>query len=329
MIIDIGDIKIKTEIIGDNRSKLEMEAKNTFSKYLSPEPKYDFSLKLYNIPNASLNSILGFEGKVRLKKIIRTLEGRFPFSRIGYRKILSAKWWGKKKSRSSVHKNLPSPLFPNSSTDGFVVVPQKNYLLVADPRERRGYAVIRGRNITNLSITIKSVLQAAFAVSAPDFGGVMFHACSLKIDGDGYVFFGGSGSGKTTIASSVNGDSLLSDDGSMCVVRDGRFLFYPTPFTQVTRGDFDGGSVPLKMILFLVKDNRDFLENIKPGAALVRILYNHIHFFRFLPKGEAVSIFQKIEKLVKEIPSYELHFTRNFKPLSFFKGPIYERKKTI
>jgi hypothetical protein len=329
MIIDIGDIKIKTKIIGDNRSKLEMEARNIFSDYLSENSKHDFLLTLCNIPDASLDSILGFEGKVRLKKIIETIEGRFPFSRIGYRKILSTKWRGERNSNSLVSDNLPNPLFPDSSTDGFVVVPQKNYLLVADPKERRGCAVIKGRNITNLAIVIKSVLQAAFAVFAPTFGGVMFHACSLKIDGDGYVFFGNSGSGKTTIASSVNGDSLLSDDGSMCVVRDDRFLFYPTPFTQVTRYAASGISVPLKMILFLIKDNKDFIEDVRPGAALVRILYNHIHFFRFLPKGEAVSIFQKIEKLVKEIPSYELHFTRNFKPLSFFKGPIYERKKTI
>lgn len=329
MIIDIGDIKIKTEIIGDNQPKLEKEAKNIFSGYLSSNSKHDFLLTLYNIPDASLDSILGSEEKVRLKEILKTFEDRFPFSRIGYRKILSVRWRGERNSHPSLSDNLPSPLFPNSSTDGFVVVPQKDYLLVANPKERQGHAIIKGRNIANLAIVIKSVLQAAFAVFAPAFDAVMLHACSLRIDGNGYVFFGNSGSGKTTIASSVNGDSLLSDDGSMSVLRDGRFLFYPTPFTQVSHGTFEGGPVPLKMILFLVKDNKDFVEDVKPGAALVRILYNHIHFFRFFPKSETVSTFQKIEKLVKEIPSYELHFTRNFEPLSFFKGPIYERKKAI
>ncbi len=82
MIIDIGDIKIKTEIIGDNRTRLETEARNIFSDYLSDNSKYDFLLKLYNITDTSLDSILGFEGKVRLKKTIETIEGRFPFSRI-------------------------------------------------------------------------------------------------------------------------------------------------------------------------------------------------------------------------------------------------------
>jgi hypothetical protein len=324
MIIDIGDIKIKAEILGDNQERLETEAKNIFFDYLSSDSKHDFSITIHNISGASSDSILDNDEKVRLKKTVNILEDRFPFSQIGYRKVLSAKWRGERNSNPSALENLPRPIFPDLSKDGHIVVPHKNYLLTVDLKESCGHAVIKGINMADLVIILKSVLQAAFGVLAPAFGGVMFHACSLNIGGDGYVFFGGSGSGKTTIASSTNGDSLLSDDGSMCVVRDGRFLFYPTPFTQVSNDIVIRKSVPLKMILFLVKDKKNFIEGIKPEAALVRILYNHIHFFRFLPDGEAKSTFYKIEKLVKEIPSYELHFTRNFNPLSFFKGPIYE-----
>lgn len=323
MIINIGDIKIKTEILGDNRERLKTEAKNIFSDYLSSASKNDFFITIHNISGASSDSILNNDEKLRLKKIVNTLEARFPFSQIGCRKVLSAKWRGERNSNPSAPENFPLPIFPDLSKDGHIVVPHKNYLLTVDPKESCGYAVIKGINMTDLVIIIKSVLQAAFGVLAPALGGVMFHACSLKIDGEGYVFFGGSGSGKTTIASSTNGDSLLSDDGSMCIIRDGRFLFYPTPFTQVSRDIVSRKPVPLKMILFLVKDKRDFIEAIKPEAALVRILYNHIHFFRFLPDVEAISTFYKIEKLVKDIPSYELHFTRNFKPLSFFKEPIH------
>jgi hypothetical protein len=85
----------------------------------------------------------------------------------------------------------------------------------------------------------------------------------------------------------------------------------------------------VKGLFFLVKDEDDFIEEIAPGEAMLRILHNHIHFFRYLPRREAENTFLLVKEIAGRFPFYNLHFTRNIQPSDFFKDWEDERKKVV
>lgn len=71
------------------------------------------------------------------------------------------------------------------------------------------------------------VLTASFVLEE---GGFLLHASGVVRRGRAYVFFGPSGSGKTTVAALSTGDSVLSDDLTLVVPRNGGYEAAGIPF---------------------------------------------------------------------------------------------------
>lgn len=61
-------------------------------------------------------------------------------------------------------------------------------------------------------------------------GGLLLHASGVIRNGKGYVFFGRSGAGKTTVTRLSGDATVLSDDLVIVAPRGGRFWVYGVPF---------------------------------------------------------------------------------------------------
>src|SRR5213594_550932 len=77
---------------------------------------------------------------------------------------------------------------------------------------------------------LENFLRVLTASCILDRGGFLLHAAGIVRNGRAYVFFGPSGSGKTTVTFLSPEDTILSDDLTLVVERDGRYEAAGIPF---------------------------------------------------------------------------------------------------
>ncbi|MHB1325813.1 MAG: hypothetical protein ACYDGS_08750 [Thermoleophilia bacterium] len=97
-------------------------------------------------------------------------------------------------------------------------------------------------------------LDEVLAVNRLALGhGIEVHACGIDDHGQGILFLGVSGAGKSTISKlwdAEDGVLVLSDDRIIITVRDGGYWIHGTPW-HGDAGLADPGGVPLKAIFFI------------------------------------------------------------------------------
>lgn len=320
MIIDLAGLSIEVDVKEDSLGQIEGELKRKFEDFISPDTYYNFSLMIFTLPYISLHKILSEDDERLFKDKVNEIEGRLPFQKLGYK-------WGSNLSGNRAFKRIyrKSPSYiseieSREMTNDMTVVPHRNSLLLIDHKNRRGDVFVSGRGVSEYVLSIPLAIQAAMSLILPKSNDIIFHASSAKINGSGLIFFGASGAGKSTIAASFPKEDVMADDSALCLFRDGKFSVGPTPFTQVSLKNSKKERPPLKGLFFLVKDKVDFFTPISPGTAMVKILHSHIHFFRYFEENDSIRVFTIIEKLVRQVPSYELHFTLDFDPRSLSIG---------
>ncbi len=150
-------------------------------------------------------------------------------------------------------------------------------------------------------------VRTALALLAFEAGGLLFHAAGLVRRGDGYAFFGHSGSGKTTVAR-VSADAVvLNDDLVVLLPQADRWLMVATPFSNPAQvPPADPQSAPLHALYRLVQDRRVFLRPIDPAVAVAEVIAN-------CPVVSAdpdrvVALLARAEQLVNAVPVQRLHF---------------------
>lgn len=150
-------------------------------------------------------------------------------------------------------------------------------------------------------------VRAALALLAFEAGGLLFHAAGLARRGNGYAFFGYSGSGKTTVAR-VSADAvILNDDLVILLPVANQWRMYATPFsnaTQVTPADPQ--SVPLAALYRLVQDRRVFVEPIEPAAAIAEVIASSPVVNA--DPDRTLALLARAERLVGAVPVQRLHF---------------------
>lgn len=138
-------------------------------------------------------------------------------------------------------------------------------------------------------------------------GGMLFHGAGIVRNGHACLFFGHSGSGKTTTARLSIGDRVLNDDLVLLMPQDNGWLVHATPFWNPTQfGRPEPGSAPLAAMLRLVQSPYVALEAMSPAHALAELL-------SCVPvmSGDAASSHVLLERglrLLDTIPIYRLHF---------------------
>jgi hypothetical protein len=103
-------------------------------------------------------------------------------------------------------------------------------------------------------------------------GGLMVHACGLERDGQGYLFVGPSGQGKTTIARLAKGRyNVLNDDRVVLRMKDGRPWMFGTPW-HGELSQVSPAGVPLQRLFFIEQADRHSAAPVRPAAASAALL---------------------------------------------------------
>jgi hypothetical protein len=150
-------------------------------------------------------------------------------------------------------------------------------------------------------------LRLVYALLAFRADGFLFHAAGIVRRGRGYLFFGHSGSGKTTVAQLSPEYLVLNDDLVLLMPEEQRWMVHATPFSNLSQArPTSPQNAPLAAMFRLVQDQELYLEEMGPGQALAELVAN----VPVIPADLVCS--QKLlelgQRLLRSVPVYRLHF---------------------
>jgi hypothetical protein len=159
---------------------------------------------------------------------------------------------------------------------------------------------------------VEYFLRIIYAVAAYENGGLLFHAAGIVKGEQAYLFFGHSGSGKTTAARLskhclvLNDDLLLLLPGSPNSQDQLAWSAYATPFWNPTQVRPAAAGAPIAGLYRLVQDEKVYLEPMSKGQALAELIAN----FPVIPDdpGRNESLISRALSLLRAAPAYRLHF---------------------
>lgn len=140
------------------------------------------------------------------------------------------------------------------------------------------------------------------------FDGMYLHSSAVELDGKAYLFSGPSGMGKSThtrIWQQVFGEKakVFNDDKPALRRLDGRWYAYGTPWCGKD-GININMKVPLAGICFLKQAPENRIRRLSAMEALSMLLTQTLR--KGLGAEETVMLMQTIDKLLREIPIFEL-----------------------
>ena len=159
---------------------------------------------------------------------------------------------------------------------------------------------------------LEHFLRIAYAICALQKGVLLFHAAAVVKKGMGYVFFGPSGTGKSTVAKLSDQCLTLGDDLIVIKKVNNRFRVYATPLNvdnnwlQITNSN-----TAISGMYRLKKHKTNFISTISQAQALAELM-SCIPSINKNLKGSS-SAFDICTQIIKQIPCYELFFTRDTK----------------
>ena len=140
------------------------------------------------------------------------------------------------------------------------------------------------------------------------FDGMMLHASAVAVGNRAYLFSGNCGVGKSThthLWQETFGDiaEVFNDDKPALRRLNGTWYAYGTPWCGKA-GINRNRKVPLAGICFLKQSQKNVIRRMLPREAIQRVYSQTPH--RFDSAEELDLLLQQIEKLVLEIPVFEL-----------------------
>jgi hypothetical protein len=138
--------------------------------------------------------------------------------------------------------------------------------------------------------------------------GVLLHSSGVIDGGQGILFNGVSGSGKSTMASlweAEDGTTVLSDDRVIVREQDGRFWGYGTPWHGDAR-ILSPEAAPLERIFVIHHAKENQVAKLKPMEAVSRLLVASFPPF-WDAEGMAFTL-DLLKRLVENVPCYQLGF---------------------
>lgn len=138
--------------------------------------------------------------------------------------------------------------------------------------------------------------------------GVVFHSSAVSLDGNGYLFIGKSGAGKSTHArlwKEYFKDRLtvINDDKPIIKKSKDEFIVYGTPFTGKHKLG-ENTSSPIKAICEIVQDEENHIEVLSKSQAIA-VLLNQV--VRPTEKNMALNLLDFIEELANKIKVIRLY----------------------
>lgn len=170
--------------------------------------------------------------------------------------------------------------------------------------------VVSGRGFVRLPPSpygIDSVLRIIHSLILAKRGGFLLHAASAIRQGHAFLFAGLSGAGKTTIARLAPADAtLLTDEISYVIRREGEFCAYGTPFAGELARSGENVSAPIKAMFLLEKGPENRIEDISKAEAVRSVLRNVLFFAD--DAALVNEVFDSVCGFVNQIPVRRLIF---------------------
>lgn len=137
-------------------------------------------------------------------------------------------------------------------------------------------------------------------------GGILVHGAGIERDGQGYLFTGHSGAGKTTVCKVSTKCKVLNDDIVLLMPLSSSWKIISTPFTNPTQVKPEMGEAPLKMILELKQANEHSVSEVTNAKAIANLL-SHIPVIS-QSSLHAPMLLSRVTDIIHRTKSAELHF---------------------
>jgi hypothetical protein len=176
----------------------------------------------------------------------------------------------------------------------------RSFTAEIDPFARRAVLFRREQR----AYPLEAVIRTAMMARLPLVGGLPFHAAGVVVRGQGVVFFGPSGAGKTTVAS-TSPHPVLSDE-LVAVNSASPFDLVRSGFWGEGRESGRAGPAPLALLVDLAKGPAFELTRLRPAEAVGRVLAS-------APVPLAPPLWSRAlavaAELVKRVPVYRMEWT--------------------
>ncbi len=153
-------------------------------------------------------------------------------------------------------------------------------------------------------------VRTAYALLVFQTGGLLFHAAGIVRRQRAFVFFGQSGSGKTTVSRLSPDDLVLNDDLVLLQPDASNWQVHATPFSNPTQ--FPPArpcAAPLALLLRLVQDQRTYLEPLSPSRRTAEMIAATP--LVSADPNHSAQLFDRVAALAAATPIFNLHFLPN------------------
>jgi hypothetical protein len=150
-------------------------------------------------------------------------------------------------------------------------------------------------------------IRALYALRLFEAGGLLFHAAGLVRRERGYLFFGQSGSGKTTVARLSRDAIVLNDDLVALLPLAGQWYIHATPFSNPTQHAPTGPrSAIVSGVYRLIQDRTVYVEDLPPALAVAEIVASSP--IVCADPARTLDLLARARQLIARVPVRRLHF---------------------
>lgn len=142
-----------------------------------------------------------------------------------------------------------------------------------------------------------------------DNWGLLLHSSCAVENNKAHIFSGQSGAGKSTAAKLSAPRELLSDEASIIKITSNEIKVYNSPFRSEMEPTGQGKPKSLASIQLLNQALENKRVRLKRSDALIQLM-DKVFYWVHSP-DETARIFGLLNKLVENIPVYELYFQKN------------------
>ena len=157
---------------------------------------------------------------------------------------------------------------------------------------------------------LENFLRVLYSLLCVRNNGFLFHAAGVVKNNKSYIFFGHSGSGKTTVSRLSTAYTILSDDLVIVKARDGIWKAFGTPFWGgMQEGKRTNESAEIKIFFKLVKDQKVHFEKLDCSGAIAELISSVPVVYK--DPGLSGHLIDLCAEAAREIPCYKMHFLPN------------------
>jgi hypothetical protein len=154
-------------------------------------------------------------------------------------------------------------------------------------------------------------IRTIYALRLFEAGGLLFHAAGLVRHARGYLFFGQSGSGKTTVSRLSPEAIVLNDDLVALMPRAGQWHMHATPFSNPTQVALQHAPASPRSAIVsgayrLIQDQRVYVEDLPPALAVAEIVASSP--IVCADPARTLDLITRARQLHTAVPIRHLHF---------------------